>query len=246
MKTYGIIGYPLTHSFSQQYFTDKIEKEGAADAVFYIFPLTTIEELPALLVNYPSLLGIAVTIPYKEKVLKYVNHLSEEVKLIGAANCIKVSGNVLTAYNTDITGFEKSFVKHLKLQHKKALVLGTGGASKAVQFVLKKLGIEFLIVSRNANASENCIQYNEVTGAAIAEYNIIINTTPLGMSPDENICPDLPYHLLTADHYLYDLVYAPAKTLFLQKGEQQGAVIENGFEMLIIQAEENWRIWNEE
>jgi shikimate dehydrogenase len=246
MKTYGIIGYPLTHSFSQKYFTEKIEREGVVDAVFNTFPLTTIEDLPALLGNNPSLKGLAVTIPYKEKVLQYVTHLSEEVKQIGAANCIKVGENALTAYNTDIIGFEKSFVKKLQTQHKKALVLGTGGASKAVQYVLKKLSIEFLIVSRNKHATENCIRYNQLKDAVIAEYNIIINTTPLGMSPDENTCPDIPYHLLTTNHYLYDLVYAPAKTLFLQKGEEQGAVIENGFEMLIIQAEENWRIWNED
>jgi shikimate dehydrogenase len=244
MKTYGIIGYPLTHSFSQKYFTEKIEREGVADAVFHTFPLTTIEELPALLSSHPSLTGLAVTIPYKEKVLQFVTHLSEEVKQIGAANCISIKGNELIAYNTDIIGFEKSFVKNLQSHHKKALVLGTGGASKAVQYVLKKLSIDFLIVSRKENAAENCIQYNEVSEAVIAQYNIIINTTPLGMLPDENTCPELPYHLLTPHHYLYDLVYAPAKTLFLQKGEQQGAVIENGFEMLIIQAEENWRIWN--
>jgi shikimate dehydrogenase len=245
MKTYGIIGFPLTHSFSQQYFTEKIASEGVADAVFHTFPLITIEDLPALLSSHSSLKGIAVTIPYKEKVLQYITHLSEEVKKIGAANCIKVRRNILTAYNTDIIGFEKSFVKKIQPQHKKALVLGTGGASKAVQFVLKKLGIDFLVVSRNENAAENTIQYNELTEAVINEYKIIINTTPLGMSPAENTCPELPYHLLTTDHYLYDLVYAPAKTLFLQKGEEQGATIENGFEMLIIQAEENWRIWNE-
>lgn len=245
MKTYGIIGYPLTHSFSQKYFTEKIEREGVADAVFYTFPFTNINELPALLGNHPTLKGLAVTIPYKEKVLQYVTNLSEEVTQIGAANCIRINGNELTAFNTDIIGFEKSFIKKLQPQHKKALVLGTGGASKAVQYVLKKLGIEFLIVSRNEKAAENTIQYNRLTEAVIKEYNLIINTTPLGMSPDEITCPDIPYQLLTAHHYLYDLVYAPAKTLFLQKGEQQGAVIENGFEMLIIQAEENWRIWNE-
>lgn len=247
MKTYGLIGYPLTHSFSQQYFTEKIEREGFADvAAFYTFPLASIEELSSLLTNHPSLKGLAVTIPYKEKVLQFVTHLSEEVKQIGAANCIKIEGNELTAFNTDIVGFERSFVKHLKQQHKKALVLGTGGASKAVQYVLKKLGIEFLIVSRNKNIAEGSVQYGELTEATMKEYKIIINTTPLGMSPNENTCPEIPYHLLTADHYLYDLVYAPAKTLFLQKGEEQGATIENGFEMLIIQAEENWRIWNED
>lgn len=244
MKTYGIIGYPLTHSFSQKYFMEKIEREGVVDAVFHTFPLTIIDELPALLSNNPSLKGLAVTIPYKEKVLQYVNYLSEEVEQIGAANCIRINGDELTAFNTDIIGFEQSFVKKLQPQHKKALILGTGGASKAVQYVLKKLGIEFLIVSRNA--SENSIRYADITESVIKEHNIIINSTPLGMSPSEDTCPDIPYHLLNTDHYLYDLVYTPAKTLFLQKGEERGAPIENGFEMLIIQAEENWRIWNED
>jgi shikimate dehydrogenase len=244
MKTYGLIGFPLTHSFSKKYFTDKIEKEEVAEAVFDLFPLNTIEDFPALLNTHPTLQGIAVTIPYKEQVLKYVTHLSEEVRQIGAANCIKIDSDELTAYNTDIIGFEKSFVKHLNPNRKKALVLGIGGASKAVQYVLQKLEIDFLLVSRNT--SENSIRYADITETLIQDHNIIINSTPLGMSPSEDTCPDIPYHLLTADHYLYDLVYAPAKTLFLQKGEEHGATIENGFEMLIIQAEENWRIWNED
>ena len=246
MKTYGTIGFPLTHSFSRQYFTEKIEREGIFDSFYYSFPLKTIEEFPEFLKNNPTVIGLAVTIPYKEKVLKYVTHLSEEVKQIGAANCIKVRGNELSAYNTDIIGFEKSFIKNLKPHHKKALVLGSGGASKAVQYVLKKIGIEFLIVSRNDNTMVDFIQYKQITSELIKEYNIIVNTTPLGMSPEEETCPELPYHTLTADNYLFDLVYKPAKTLFLQKGEQQGATIINGFEMLIIQAEENWIRWNED
>lgn len=243
MRSYGLIGFPLTHSFSKKYFTDKIEREGISEAFFDLFPLNTIEDFPALLSSHPTLKGIAVTIPYKEQVLQYVTHLSEEVKQIGAANCIRIKGDELTAHNTDIIGFEKSFVKHLKPNHTKALLLGSGGASKAVQYVLQKLGIDFLLVSRNK--SPNHIQYAQITEAIIREYPLIINTSPLGMSPNENTCPDLPYNLLTAENYLYDLVYAPAKTLFLQKGEEQGAAIENGFQMLIIQAEENWRIWNE-
>lgn len=246
MTSYGIIGFPLTHSFSKQYFTEKIEREAITDAVFHSFPLAQITELPALLKDNPFMKGLAVTIPYKEKVLKYVTRQSEEVAAIGAANCIRVRGGELTAFNTDITGFEKSFVRKLRPFHKKALVLGTGGASKAVQFVLKKLGIEFLVVSRKVNASGNKILYNQVTESIIEEYNIIINSTPLGMSPNEDGCPDIPYSYLTNAHYLYDLVYEPAKTLFLKKGEEQGATIENGFEMLIIQAEENWKIWNED
>ncbi|MEP7238377.1 MAG: shikimate dehydrogenase [Ferruginibacter sp.] len=246
MKTYGLIGFPLTHSFSQKYFTEKIEREGVADAVFHSFPLTTIDDLPALLEDHPSITGLAVTIPYKEKVMKYVTHVSEEVKLIGAANCIKIRGAELSAYNTDIIGFEKSFAKHLKTNHKKALVLGSGGSSKAVQYVLQKLKIDFLVVSRNKTEAENSIQYQQITESLIKQYPVIINTTPLGMSPDENTWPDIPYALLTAENYLYDLVYTPAKTMFLQKGAGQGAVIKNGFEMLIIQAEENWKRWNED
>lgn len=205
-----------------------------------------IAALPGLLQNNPQLKGFAVTIPYKEQVLQYVDLLSEEVKQIGAANCIKIRKGKLTAYNTDIIGFERSFLRKLEPGHKKALVLGTGGASKAVQYVLNKSGIDFLVVSRNVNKGTGFIQYEQITETLIQEYNIIINSTPLGMSPHNNTCPEIPYSLLTTRHYLYDLVYEPAKTLFLQKGEQQGAVIENGFEMLIIQAEENWRIWNED
>ena len=246
MTIYGTIGFPLTHSFSKQYFTEKIEKEGIVDSAYYSFPLISIEGFPTFLINNTSLKGLSVTIPYKEKVLNYVTHLSDEVKQIGAANCIKIRGAELTAYNTDIIGFEKSFVKNLKPYHKKALVLGSGGASKAVRYILKKLGIQFLVVSRNVSDFTNFIQYDKITDAIIKEHNIIINATPLGMSPAEDTCPDLPYDLLTADHYLFELVYKPAKTLFLQKGEAQGAIIINGFEMLIIQAEENWIRWNED
>jgi shikimate dehydrogenase len=246
MKTYGIIGFPLTHSFSQQYFTEKIGREGIAGSVFHSFPLASIDEFPGLLSANPSLKGLAVTIPYKEQVLKYVTRQSAEVEQIGATNCIKINGDELTAYNTDITGFEKSFVKKLKPHHTKALVLGTGGASKAVQYVLNRLGVEFLVVSRNKSETEKFIQYSRISAETINEFSIIINTTPLGMSPAEDDCPDIPYSFLTPNHYLFDLVYKPLKTLFLQKGEEQGATVENGFEMLIIQAEENWRIWNED
>lgn len=246
MKMYGIIGFPLTHSFSKKYFTDKIEKEEIADSVCHSFPLNTIDEFPALLQSNPSLKGLAVTIPYKEKVLPYLTQRSAEVVEIGATNCIKIRGNERTGFNTDIIGFEKSFVKQLKPGHTKALVLGTGGASKAVQYVLKKMRIDFLVVSRNKSDRQNFIQYNEIDVALINEYSVLVNCTPLGMSPNEDTCPDIPYALLNANHYLFDLVYKPAKTLFLQKGEKQGAMICNGYEMLIIQAEENWRIWNED
>ncbi len=246
MPTYGIIGYPLTHSFSKQYFTERIEKERIPDSIYESYPLRSITEFPALLKQHPSLKGLSVTIPYKEQVLKYIGVLSPEVKEIGAANCIRLRGTELTAFNTDVIGFERTFIKKLKPTHKKALILGSGGASKAVQYVLRKLGIGFLIVSRKGSDNSNIITYDQVSKDILAEYSIIINSTPLGMLPNEKTFPAIPYTFLTADYYLYDLVYNPTKTLFLQKGEEQGAAIENGLEMLIIQAEENWRIWNEE
>ncbi len=246
MKTYGIIGFPLTASFSKQFFTEKIEKEGIPDAVYHSYPLSTINEFPGLLKSDSDLRGLSVTIPYKEQVLQFITHQSNEVKQIGATNCIKIRGSELTAYNTDILGFEKSFIKNLKPTHTKALVLGSGGASKAVQFVLRKLGIGFFVVSRNIKNQKEFMQYADVTNSILEEHLIIINTTPLGMTPSENTCPDIPYNLLTEKHYLFDLVYKPAKTLFLQKGEERGCLITNGYEMLIIQAEANWKIWNED
>ena len=244
MKVYVLIGYPLGHSFSKQYFTEKFAREGLLDNRFDIFPIPSIKEFPALLKNNPSLKGMCVTIPYKEQVLEYVDVLSAEVKAIGATNSIHFSNNQLIAYNTDIIGFEQSFLKLLQPHHSKALVLGTGGASKAVQYVLTKLGIVFLVVSRNAGSGEAQIPYKDVDEVLLEEYTIIINCTPVGMHPNDNSLPDLPYQFISARHYLFDLVYKPAKTLFLLEGEKRGAVIENGLEMLVLQAEESWRIWN--
>jgi len=239
MTKYGIIGFPLTNSFSKQYFNNKIDKEAIANAHYENFPLNSIEEFPQLIKANPELKGLSVTIPYKETVLQYINNFSDEVKKIGATNCIRIKNRKLTAFNTDIIGFEKSFIKLLQPVHKKALVLGTGGASKAVQYVLHKLGIDYLVVSRNKSIQKNFIQYNEITATIIDEHKIIINCTPLGMAPAVNTCPNIPYALLTANHYLYDLVYKPETTLFLQKGEQKGANTCNGFEMLVLQAEES-------
>ena len=246
MKMYGLIGFPLAHSFSKKYFTEKFEKEGITDTVFYNFPLTSIIEFPQLLKTNSTLKGLNVTIPYKEQVLKYVTILSEEVIQIGAANCIKIRDNELKAYNTDVIGFEKSFVKKLSAENSKALILGSGGSSKAVQYVLKKLGIDFLIVSRIMDNKEGLIEYKHISKEILNDFTVIINCTPLGMLPDESSFPDIPYSLLTSKHYLFDLVYNPAKTQFLKKGEVQGATIENGYEMLILQAEESWKIWNED
>lgn len=246
MKLFGLIGYPLGHSFSKEFFTQKFEREGWKDCFFEAFPISTIHEFPALLKANPALKGLSVTIPYKEQVLQFVDELSDEVKYIGATNSIKISNNKLVAYNTDMIGFEKSFVKLLQPHHTKALVLGTGGAAKAVQYVLRKLGIDFLTVTRHEKLTDGFLQYSMLDEKIIAEYRVIINCSPVGMSPNEEACPDIPYQYLNNQHYLYDLVYKPAKTLFLQKGEERGAVIENGYDMLLIQAEASWKIWNGE
>jgi shikimate dehydrogenase len=246
MKLYGLIGYPLGHSFSKQYFNEQFEKDGLEDCYFVLFPLKKIEALLSLLDEHPNLKGIAVTIPYKQAVMPLLNECAEEAIAIGAVNCIKINPGSLKGFNTDVVGFEKSFQKHLLPHHNKALVLGTGGASKAVQYVLKKLHIPFVLVSRNANTQEKIISYEDVTEQIMLEHTILINCTPLGMSPDETSKPSLPYHVITPQHYLYDLVYKPAVTAFLNEGSLKNATTKNGFEMLLLQAEENWKIWNTE
>lgn len=245
MKMYGLIGYPLGHSFSKQYFTDKFDREGLKDCIFEAFPIPSINEFSGLVKSNPALKGLGVTIPYKEQVLPFMDELSEEVRFIGATNSIKVSGNKLIAYNTDIIGFERSFFSNQLPagQPPRALVLGTGGASKAVQYVLNRAGIPFLIVTRN-EPGPGQINYSAIDAPLVDSYKIIINCTPVGMYPYEEQAPDLPYHLISSDHYLFDLVYRPAKTLFLQKGEAKGATIQNGYDMLVIQAEASWIIWN--
>ena len=244
MNVYGLIGYPLGHSFSKQYFTEKFEKEGINDSLFESFPISSIDEFPSLLKNNPLLKGLSVTIPYKEQVLQFVDELSDEVIAIGATNSIKINEGKLTAYNTDIAGFEISFGKLLKPHHTTALVLGTGGASKAVQYVLKKLAIRFLVVTRNKGGRHPFITYPDIDAAMMNEYSIIINCSPVGMYPNENEAPAIPYQFLSVSHYLYDLVYKPAETLFLKNGKERGATVQNGYEMLLLQAEESWRIWN--
>ncbi len=244
MNLFGLIGYPLGHSFSKQYFTEKFAREGLKDCYFEAFPISSIDQFSALIQQNTELKGLSVTIPYKEQVLDFVTELSDEVKFIGATNSIKIIGKRLIAFNTDIIGFEHSFCNVLQHHHKKALVLGTGGASKAVQYVLRKLEIEFLVVTRNENIKAGYINYNMIDGQVMKEYLIIINCSPVGMSPNENACPDIPYQFITTNHYLYDLVYKPEKTFFLKQGEQKGATIQNGYEMLLIQAEASWKIWN--
>ncbi|SFQ41248.1 shikimate dehydrogenase family protein [Parafilimonas terrae] len=242
MRQFGLIGFPLSHSFSQKYFTEKFLKENITDAAFLNFSIPDIADIENIFRDHPSLQGLAVTIPYKKSVIPYLNSVDDAVKEMSACNCIKIRGEIKTGFNTDTIGFEKSFVKQLKPHHKKALILGTGGASAAIQYVLKKLNIEYLLASRNK--SLKAIAYSDISPAIFLEFNIIINCTPLGTYPDTGKAPLLPYNLLTPEHYLYDLVYNPPLTKFLQYGKEAGCTIKNGYEMLELQAEENWKIWN--
>ena len=246
MRLYGLIGYPLGHSFSQQYFSEKFAREGITDARYELFPLENIAGLPLLLSQHPDLRGLNVTIPHKETVVPFLHELDETARAVGAVNCIKIENQRLKGFNTDVIGFEKSLKTmdaHAKHDGTKALILGTGGASKAVAYVLKKRGIPFQFVSRNP-AGENQISYAAVHRLPSAVYRLIINTTPLGMSPHKDTCPDLPFERLSPQHLVYDLVYNPAETLLLQRAKKQGCAVKNGLEMLYLQAEAAWQIWN--
>jgi shikimate dehydrogenase len=242
MRQYGLIGFPLSHSFSQKYFSEKFLRDNIKDAEFLNFSLPEIDDVENVFKDHPQLKGLAVTIPYKKSVIKYLDETDDVVKKISACNCIKITALKKIGFNTDIAGFERSFVKNLKPIHKKALVLGTGGASVAVEFVLAKLGIEYLLVSRQV--SGKAISYDDINAEILNNHNIIINCTPVGTFPNTDEAPALPYNLLGSHHYLFDLVYNPPLTKFLGYGKQAGCIIQNGYEMLIIQAEENWRLWN--
>jgi shikimate dehydrogenase len=239
---YGLIGYPLSHSFSKKYFEDKFEKEALTNCRFENFSISSVDELKDIISCNPELKGLAVTIPYKQEVLKFL-HFSQIPEGLNACNCIKIEEGKLTGFNTDYIGFENSFSPLLKPHHTTALVLGNGGATEAVVFVLKRLGITYKIVSRKLRSGSD-LTYDQVTDSMISETPIIINTTPSGMYPKVDDCPPIPYHAISSKHFLYDLIYNPDKTLFLQKGEGQGAAIKNGADMLALQADENWKIWN--
>ncbi len=245
MKKYGLIGYPLSHSFSQKYFTEKFRNENIRDCVYENFSLSDIGLISSVLSNETQLKGLNVTIPYKQQVIPFLHVKNEVVEKISACNCIKIIDGKLHGYNTDVIGFEVSLKRKLQDHHKHALILGTGGAAKAVEFVMNKLAIDYKLVSRKPS-SAGTINYNDLTDAIIQSHTLIINTAPVGMYPHVDEYPDLPYRAITPKHYLFDLIYNPEKTRFLKKGEDHGATIQNGHEMLIIQAEESWRIWNED
>ena len=245
MDKYGLIGYPLGHSFSKNYFNEKFENENI-DAEYINFEIPTIDALPEVLATNPELRGLNVTIPYKEKVISFLDSVSPEARAIGAINVIKVEhkGNetILKGYNSDVIGFTKSIAPLLKRHNKKALILGTGGASKAIDYGLKSLGLETVKVSRYERPGT--IQYSKITPEIIKEYNVIVNCTPCGMYPNIEECPELPYEAMTEKNILYDLIYNPDQTKFMKLGAKQGATVKNGLEMLLLRAFASWELWN--
>ncbi|WP_103326676.1 shikimate dehydrogenase family protein [Bacteroidetes bacterium endosymbiont of Geopemphigus sp.] len=241
-RLFGLIGKNISYSFSKKYFTEKFHNEKILKARYELFDLPDIENFIPLLARYPDLSGLNVTIPYKEDIVPYLTELKAQAREIGAVNTIKIRGDERIGYNTDIYGFEKSFTKYLLPKHKQALVLGRGGAAKAVGFVLKKMGIPFQPVSRDEKKVH--LSYSSLDKSILEKYQIIINCTPLGTYPYTDQCPLLPYQYLGTQHYLYDLVYNPLESLFLKIGKSQGALTQNGLQMLHLQAERAWEIWN--
>jgi shikimate dehydrogenase len=242
-KKFGLIGKDISYSFSKKYFTEKFSKELFDDCTYENFDIPNIEEFPNILKNNPDLKGLNVTIPYKEAIIPFLDTMSDKAFRIGAVNVIRFTkkGN-LKGYNSDWYGFKKSLEPLLQLHHKKALILGTGGASKAVAFALDKLGIFYTFVSREA--TENAIDYNRVNTTTFDNFQIIINCTPLGTSPNTKEFPPIPYEFFTEKHIAFDLIYNPEETQFLKKAKKKGATIKNGYEMLVFQAEKAWTIWN--
>ncbi len=242
MIKYGLIGYPLKHSFSQRFFTEKFERENI-DAIYLNFEIPEITQLPEIIESNPELQGLNVTIPYKESVITFLDELDDTAREIGAVNTIRISNGKLKGFNTDTYGFMQSIMPLLEPMHSRALILGTGGSSKAVAWSLKKMGIDYLFVSRKPENS-NEIGYSELDNEVIRQSKIIINTTPRGMFPQIDDAPEIPYESITASHLLFDLIYNPEETLFLKKGRAQQAKTRNGLEMLQLQAERSWQIWN--
>lgn len=258
MKKYGLIGYPLTHSFSKRYFTEKFEREELDNNQYDLYPLPSLSDLPDLIKGIPELCGLNVTVPHKIGVMFYLDKIDPAAKEIDAVNCIKIvnhqpveaffSGELssmkvrLEGYNTDAFAFEASLRPLLKKHHQKALILGNGGAARAVAYVLNKLGISYRLVSRRAIGKQ--LGYNKLDADVMSERLLIVNTTPLGTAPNIEECPDIPYELLGPKHLLYDLVYNPVETEFLKRAKARGASIKNGMEMLHLQAEKSWEIWN--
>jgi len=239
---YGLIGYPLEHSFSPEYFKKKFQREHIP-AVYQLFPLKNIAAFPELLSRHPELKGLNVTIPYKKQIIPYLDSLDSVAEAVAAVNVIRMDNGRLRGYNTDVTGFVQSLKPLLHQHDRAALIFGSGGAAHAVAYGLQQLNMQCCFVSRHKTATG--ILYSELTEAVMEKHTVMINATPLGMFPDVQAAPDIPYQWLSAKHLCYDLIYNPSETLFLKKAKMQGARISNGMEMLVLQAEAAWEIWNE-
>ena len=269
MRLFGLIGFPLSHSFSEKYFTEKFQRENITDAIYKSFPITDINLLPDLIKCHPNLHGFNVTIPYKEAIIPLLDEMDETAKAVGAVNTVlrqpstelaqsAAEGLSLTngsdqkwvGYNTDVYGFRQSINPFLASHHERALILGTGGAAKAVEFVLREIGVECIFVtrhlerSREAGSGKTFLRYADLNEHVMAMCKLIVNCSPVGMFPNLDSAPEIPYEFISKDHFLYDLVYNPAETEFLKRGKEKGAMVMNGMDMLKMQAEEAWRIWN--
>ncbi len=243
MDLYGLIGFPLGHSFSERYFTEKFRKEGLEGCEYRNFPIDNIDLLPGLLGSNPDLRGFNVTIPYKQQVMPFLAGIDPEAREIGAVNCVKITPEGLRGYNTDAYGFRRSLLGLLgDYTPEKALILGTGGASKAVAYVLGNMGVDYTFVSRSAGAART-LGYADLSDDILRSHTLIVNTTPLGTFPNVDECPPINYAALTSGHYLFDLVYNPPFTRFLSLGAERGARTMNGYDMLVGQAERSWEIW---
>lgn len=240
---YGLVGKTLKHSFSQAYFSEKFEKENL-NADFQNFELPTIDSFPDLIRNHPNIKGLSITIPYKETILPFLDAVDPEALEIGSVNSVQVKNGYTKGFNTDVIGFKSSIKPFLEHGMERALILGTGGASKAVAYALRQIGLDVMYVSRTPKADQ--LGYSDINENVIKAFRLIVNTTPLGMYPDVESYPDLPYKHITGTHLLYDLTYNPALTAFLGHGKQRGAAVINGLSMLHIQAEASWEIWNAE
>lgn len=242
-KIFGLIGKNIEYSFSKKYFTERFKKDNLVDYYYQNFDVENITDFPAILKNNPDIAGLNVTIPYKESIIPYLDKVSKKATQIGAINVIRILKNgKLKGYNSDYYGFKKAIEPLLLPHHKKALILGTGGAAKAIAFALEELDIHYAFVSREA--TENAIDYDRINATTFDNFQIIINCTPIGTSPNTKEFPLIPYQFFTEKHLAFDLIYNPAETQFLKKAKKKGAVVKNGLEMLVLQAEKSWEIWN--
>ncbi|MCE3259046.1 MAG: Shikimate dehydrogenase [Bacteroidetes bacterium] len=243
MNLFGLVGKTLSHSSSRNYFEKKFSQLGLSDHSYENFELSNISEFPALIKSHPQLKGLNVTIPYKEAVLPFMDELTPEAKEIGAVNCVQFKNEKLVGHNTDHYGFKQSIKPFLEPQHERAIILGTGGSSKAVAYALESVGVEVYFVSSSKKGSK-LFSYEQLNDYIFEGFKLIVNATPLGMFPDVHACPPIPYQFLTEQHLCVDLIYNPAETLFLEKSKKYGAVTMNGLSMLKLQAEKSWEIWN--